>query len=65
LQAARLGKLRATRDAATTQRALDALGAAARGTANLLPPILAAIKTRATLGEIADTLRATFGEYRP
>jgi methylmalonyl-CoA mutase N-terminal domain/subunit len=65
LQVARLARLRTARDAASARRALDAVGAAARGTANLLPPILAAIKARATLGEVADTLRAAFGEYRP
>ena len=36
-----------------------------RGTDNLFPAILAAVKARATLGEIADMLRNTFGEYRP
>jgi methylmalonyl-CoA mutase N-terminal domain/subunit len=30
-----------------------------------MPPILAAVKTRATLGEIADVLRNIFGEYHP
>jgi methylmalonyl-CoA mutase N-terminal domain/subunit len=64
-QVARLGRLRATRDAATARRALDAVAEAARGTANLLPPILEAVKARATLGEVADALRAVFGEYRP
>jgi methylmalonyl-CoA mutase N-terminal domain/subunit len=63
-QVARLQVLRNTRDAASARCALDDLGGAARGTANLLPPILAAIKARATLGEIADALRAVFGEYR-
>ena len=38
---------------------------AARGADNLVPPILAAVKTRATLGEIADVLRNIFGEYHP
>jgi methylmalonyl-CoA mutase N-terminal domain/subunit len=63
-QAAGLARLRAARDAATVAAALAAVGRAARGTANLLPPILEAVKARATLGEIADTMRATFGEYR-
>jgi methylmalonyl-CoA mutase N-terminal domain/subunit len=64
-QRARLARLRGARDAASAQAALDAIGAAARGTQNLLPPILQAVKARATLGEIADSLRAIFGEYRP
>jgi methylmalonyl-CoA mutase N-terminal domain/subunit len=37
----------------------------ARGTANLVPAILAAVKARATLGEISDRLRLVFGEHRP
>jgi methylmalonyl-CoA mutase N-terminal domain/subunit len=64
-QVARLTRLRAARDPAAARRTLDAVAAAARGTQNLLPPILQAIKARATLGEIADTLRNIFGEYRP
>jgi methylmalonyl-CoA mutase, N-terminal domain len=64
-QVARLGRLRAARDAASVARALDAVAQAARGTANLMPPILGAVKARATLGEIADALRAVFGEYQP
>ncbi len=36
----------------------------ARGPDNLLPAILAGIKARATLGEIADVLRKVFGEHR-
>jgi len=30
-----------------------------------VPPIIRAVEAHATLGEIADTLRAVFGEYRP
>ena len=37
---------------------------AARDGANLVPPIIAAVEQRATLGEIADTLRDVFGEYQ-
>jgi methylmalonyl-CoA mutase N-terminal domain/subunit len=44
---------------------VTALEKAARGTENLLPLILRAVKARATLGEIADGLRRVFGEYRP
>ena len=31
---------------------------------NLVPPVIAAVEARATLGEIADTLRSVFGEHR-
>ncbi|HEY7375702.1 MAG TPA: methylmalonyl-CoA mutase family protein, partial [Polyangia bacterium] len=64
-QVGRIAEIRAKRDGSKTRAALDALAQAARGTDNLLPPILAAVKTRATLGEIADVLRNIFGEYRP
>ena len=37
---------------------------AARGDANLMPRILAAVEARATLGEISDTLRAVFGMHQ-
>ena len=37
---------------------------AARGGENLVPPILAAVEAYATVGEIADTMRRVFGEYR-
>jgi methylmalonyl-CoA mutase, N-terminal domain len=56
--------LRQGRDQSAWRSALDAVGSAARGRDNLLPPIIAAVEARATVGEIADTLRAVFGEYR-
>jgi len=64
-QVEKIGALRAKRDGAATKAALEALRAAAMGTDNLMPPILAAVKTYATLGEICDVLRGIFGEYRP
>ncbi|MEJ5330986.1 MAG: methylmalonyl-CoA mutase family protein [Desulfobaccales bacterium] len=63
-QIARLKELKASRDNAAVQKALADLKAAAEGDANLMPPILAAVKSLATLGEICDTLRAVFGEYQ-
>ena len=53
------------RDADAVAAALAALRAAAGGTAPLMPPILDAVRARATLGEISDTLRAVWGVYRP
>jgi len=47
------------------KRALDRLDAAARGTDNLLPPILDAVRAYVTIGEICDVLRAVFSTYRP
>jgi methylmalonyl-CoA mutase N-terminal domain/subunit len=63
-QVERLGALRAQRDAARVRAALVRLETAARGTANLMPPIIEAVECYATLGEIADTLRSVFGEHR-
>jgi methylmalonyl-CoA mutase N-terminal domain/subunit len=63
-QVDRIRGLRATRDAAAWEKALDDLDAAAATTENLLPPIIAAVKARATLGEISDRLRVAFGEHR-
>ncbi len=63
-QVARLQALRARRDGARVASALGALGAAARGTENLMPPILDCVRAEVTLGEISDALRGVFGEYR-
>jgi methylmalonyl-CoA mutase, N-terminal domain len=52
------------RDEAQWKTALEAVGQAAQGTDNLVPPIIAAVESQATVGEIADTLRGVFGEYR-
>ncbi|MBV8758486.1 MAG: methylmalonyl-CoA mutase [Deltaproteobacteria bacterium] len=64
-QVARVAALRSRRNAAEHQRALKALDDAASGTANLLGPIVGAVKAMATVGEIADVLRKRFGEYHP
>jgi methylmalonyl-CoA mutase N-terminal domain/subunit len=64
-QAARLAALRKERDGASVQRRLDALRAAAKDERqNLVPHILDAVKSLATLGEISDALRDVFGEHR-
>ena len=62
-QKARLQELKSTRDNAAVQQALAELKQAAQGNANLMPPILKAVKCLATLGEVCDTLRGVFGEY--
>jgi methylmalonyl-CoA mutase N-terminal domain/subunit len=64
-QVARLQALRARRDAGAVERALDELRRAARGSGNLMPPILAAVKAYATVGEVCGALRAEWGEYQP
>jgi len=64
-QRRKLAEVRARRDQAAVDRALAELRAAATGTDNLMPPILAAVRTYATLQEICDVLRGVFGEYQP
>ncbi len=64
-QVARLRKVRAERDSAAAQTALQRLGEAARGTDNLMPSLLDAVRAYATLGEICGELRNVWGEYRP
>jgi methylmalonyl-CoA mutase N-terminal domain/subunit len=44
--------------------AIDAVTRAARDGQNLVPPIVAAVESKATVGEISDTMRAVFGEYQ-
>src|SRR4051794_416664 len=64
-QQAQLAEVRRTRDAAAVQARLDAIRTAARGTDNLMPHIVDAVKAMATLGEISDALREVWGTYRP
>jgi len=63
-QRERVARLRASRDQIRWQQTLDTVTLAARDGTNLVPPIIAAVEARATVGELADTLRAVFGEYR-
>jgi len=62
-QVARLHALRARRDAAKTKSALTEVERRARTTENLMPAILLAVESYATVGEISDALRRAFGEY--
>jgi methylmalonyl-CoA mutase N-terminal domain/subunit len=63
-QIERLQRWRAGRNEGAARAALEALGAAARGTANLVAGTVDAVKAGATLGEIADVFRAAFGQHR-
>jgi methylmalonyl-CoA mutase N-terminal domain/subunit len=63
-QVARLQALRSKRDAERTDAALAELKRRAETGENLLPAILAAVENFATVGEISDSLRHVFGEYR-
>ena len=64
-QLARLARHRRERDPEAVAGALAALKAACEGEANLLPPILEAVRAYATLGEICGAMREVFGEYHP
>jgi methylmalonyl-CoA mutase N-terminal domain/subunit len=62
-QVERLRAMRAKRDAGAHAAALETLKRAAQGDENVLPHVLAAVKAYATVGEIANTLRAVWGEH--
>lgn len=63
-QTARLKELKNKRNNDSVKTSLAALEKAAKGNDNLMPFILDAVKSYATLGEICDTLRSVFGEYQ-
>ena len=63
-QVAKLARLRARRDGAAVAAALARLSEEARGTANLMEPIVEAVRAYATLGEIAGAMREVFGEHK-
>jgi len=65
-QRRRLADVRARRDAESVTRVLGQLQAVARkNEAPLMPAILAAVRARATVGEMSDVLRTEWGEYQP
>ncbi|RJS69547.1 methylmalonyl-CoA mutase [Candidatus Bathyarchaeota archaeon] len=63
-QVARLQKLRRERDNRKVKEALEKLHYEAEKDVNLMPTIIEAVKSYATLGEICDVLRDVYGEYR-
>jgi methylmalonyl-CoA mutase, N-terminal domain len=63
-QVERVKQVRAQRDGGAVRSALQRVEAAARGSENLMPPVLAAVKAYATLGEICDVFRKVWGQYR-
>jgi methylmalonyl-CoA mutase N-terminal domain/subunit len=64
-QRRRLAEVRRGRRAEAVEAALQEVSQAAAGTDPLMPRIIAAVRVRATLGEISDALRAVWGVYRP
>ena len=61
----RLAGVKAERDDDAVDEALAGLREAARGTENVMPHIVDAVKAYATVQEISDVLRDEFGEYKP
>ncbi len=64
-QIERLDKVRSERDDAAVKASLAALAAACQNGENLIDPIVEAVKTYASVGEISDAMRGVFGEYTP
>jgi methylmalonyl-CoA mutase N-terminal domain/subunit len=64
-QRGRLAEVKARREGAAVRHALEAVAGAGQSDAPLMPPIVDAVRARATLGEISDALRAVWGVYRP
>ena len=60
-----LARVRAERDAAKASAAIAQVERAARDGDNLMPPIIDAVRSWCTLGEISDAMRRVFGEYQP
>jgi len=63
-QVERVRALRARRDSQAVEQSLQELERAATTTENLMPRILACVESYATVGEISNTLRRVWGEYR-
>jgi methylmalonyl-CoA mutase N-terminal domain/subunit len=64
VQRASVAELRARRDGAAAQEALEGVRSAAQGDGNLMDAVLEAARRDATLGEICRIFREVFGEYR-
>jgi methylmalonyl-CoA mutase N-terminal domain/subunit len=64
MQVGRVQEVRKNRNNERVQEILQQLSTAAKGTDNLMPIILSAVKEYATLGEICGVLREVFGEYK-
>lgn len=63
-QARRLARVRRSRDSDAVSRKLEALRDAAKTRQNIMPPILEAVRSMASVGEISAVLASVFGEYR-
>lgn len=64
VQVEKLKKLRSNRDHAKVDQLLQLLNDKASSSENIMPTVVEAVENKITLGEIADTLREVFGEYK-
>ncbi len=64
IQSEKLAKLRAKRNNDKVNECLAAIAKTAKGTDNLMPFVIEAVENNCTLGEIADTLRSVYGEFK-
>jgi methylmalonyl-CoA mutase, N-terminal domain len=64
-QVQRLQAIKDSRDPAVTERHLEAIRTAARGSENLLPVLREALRDRCSVGEVCGAMRDVFGTYRP
>jgi methylmalonyl-CoA mutase N-terminal domain/subunit len=60
-----VARIRAERNADAARTALERVESSARDGSNLMPPIIDAVRSWCTLGEISDAMRRVFGEYQP
>jgi methylmalonyl-CoA mutase N-terminal domain/subunit len=63
-QVASLNQVRHSRDSQAVAQLLEQLEVAARSGGNLMPPILRAVESYASVGEISDAFRRVHGEFR-
>jgi methylmalonyl-CoA mutase N-terminal domain/subunit len=63
-QVEKLALLRKRRDHAKCDQILQTLNDKASGSDNIMPTVIEAVENHCTLGEVADTLREVFGEYK-
>jgi methylmalonyl-CoA mutase, N-terminal domain len=60
-----VARIRAERNADAARTALERVESSARDGSNLMPPIIDAVRSWCTLGEVSDAMRRVFGEYQP
>lgn len=64
IQAEKLAQLRSKRNNVKVNACLAAIAKTTKGTDNLMPFVIEAVENNCTLGEIADTLRSVYGEFK-